>query len=309
MSADLDLDEFLAIAQRHRATVERRGDVARMTCPSGRHADDHPSMEVKHGDKVPVVAYCHVCGAGWDEVLAVWPEIASTSTQKPKPQIVKRYPYPDGNRKLRWEPGFDVRSKSFTWEHLAPDGKTWVKGRDGGQRLYREDRVEASAAAGGEIWIVEGERDVETLEAFGLVGTCNADGASENDKGPKWLPRFGKHFAGASRVCLVPDNDDAGRAHVNAAARSVSGIADEVRIVTVPGPEKSDVTDFVRRGGTLADLLRLAADAPAYEAASNASPIRSDPDTLSTNGTRPSAPGEGSLRNSSTMLPRRSLAT
>ena len=51
--------------------------------------------------------------------------------------------------------------------------------------------------------------------------------------------------------CCVPDNDDAGWAHVNEIGASLTGIAARVRVLVLPGlPPKGDIQDWVAAGGT-----------------------------------------------------------
>ncbi len=63
------------------------------------------------------------------------------------------------------------------------------------------------------MWVVEGERDVHSLEAKGVVATTNAAGAG------KWKGEYSEALRGAI-VRVVADNDEPGMAH--ALARSSS---------------------------------------------------------------------------------------
>ena len=51
------------------------------------------------------------------------------------------------------------------------------------------------------VFIVEGERDVLTLNELGIVATTNPGGAGQ------WRPEFSENLRGAD-VILVPDNDE-----------------------------------------------------------------------------------------------------
>lgn len=109
------------------------------------------------------------------------------------------------------------------------------------------------------VWIVEGEKDADRLISLGLVATCNAMGAG------KWRDSYSDALAG--RHCYVlGDNDDPGRAHAQAVARSLHGKAASVRVVELPGlPEKGDVSDWLDAGGHLPQLGELAYDTPAWQ--------------------------------------------
>ena len=75
---------------------------------------------------------------------------------------------------------------------------------EGVERLpYRLPELLASPAS---VWIVEGEKDVETLRAIGQVATCNPGGAG------KWLPAFSEYLKG-KHVYFAADNDELGQKH------------------------------------------------------------------------------------------------
>jgi putative DNA primase/helicase len=101
------------------------------------------------------------------------------------------------------------------------------------------------------IYIVEGEKDVETLRALGLVATCNPGGAG------KWQPSYNEVLRGR-HVVILPDHDDSGRQHSMDVARSLAGIAASVRVIDLPAlGEKGDVSDWLAAGNTVDDLRAL----------------------------------------------------
>jgi putative DNA primase/helicase len=107
-------------------------------------------------------------------------------------------------------------------------------------------------------FIPEGEQDVDRLHSLGLVATCNAGGAS------KWKRCHAEHLHGR-RIIILPDNDQAGRDHTTAVAKSLVGVATSVKFIELPGlPDKGDVSDWLDAGGTAAGLLDLAAAAPEW---------------------------------------------
>ena len=77
------------------------------------------------------------------------------------------------------------------------------------------------------VLIPEGEKDVDRLIDLGFVATTNAGGAG------KWRPEHSEYLRGR-RVCIMPDNDDAGERHAEKVARSLAGIAAEIRILRLP---------------------------------------------------------------------------
>lgn len=99
------------------------------------------------------------------------------------------------------------------------------------------------------LYIVEGEKDCETLWQHELFATCNPMGAG------KWKPEFSPLVQGFD-VVILPDYDEAGIQHAADVALKVMPFARSVRIVNLwdimPDlPPKSDVTDYLERGGKL----------------------------------------------------------
>jgi len=106
---------------------------------------------------------------------------------------------------------------------------------------------------------VEGEKDVESLQALGVVATTNPGGAG------KWRTEFNEHLRGR-RAIILPDNDAAGRRHAEAVAGSLHGVAASVKVVDLPGlVEHGDVSDWLHAGGTRDDLLSLSEGTPEWQ--------------------------------------------
>ena len=75
-----------------------------------------------------------------------------------------------------------------------------------------------AVATGQPVFVVEGEKDVETARKLNIVATCNAGGAN------KWRTEHAAYLQGAD-VIVVPDNDDAGLQHAESVAASLRGVA------------------------------------------------------------------------------------
>lgn len=129
-----------------------------------------------------------------------------------------------------------------------PKGDGWVYNLDGVPRvLYRLPDLAPAEL----VYVVEGEKDVETLRGRGLTATCNPGGAG------KWRPEFNEYLRGKV-VVILPDNDEPGRRHAEQVANSIYGIAKEVLMIHLPDlPPKGDVTDFIQSGHTADDLADL----------------------------------------------------
>ena len=226
-------------------------------CPT--HDDERPSLSVTERDG-DILVWCYA-GCRQEKVKealrkrGLW--LVSKPTQRKRSEIVATYDYVDEDGRLLFQV---VRYHPKTFRQRRPDGNgAWIWSLEGVRRvLYRLPDVLAAAKDGRTIYIVEGEKDADALATFGLAATCNPGGAG------KWQDSYSETLRGA-RVVVLPDNDDAGRQHAEQVARSLYGVAAEVRVLALPGlPPKGDVSDWLQAGGTLEELTRLAAQTPVW---------------------------------------------
>ncbi len=119
-------------------------------------------------------------------------------------------------------------------------GWIWKKGP---QVLYHLPEVLEAPI----VFVVEGERDVETLREWGFVATTNAGGA----KAP-WLPQFTEALRGRE-VILIPDADEPGRRRVLAIARALIGKAAKIIVLELEGAK--DVSEWFERGHSETELI------------------------------------------------------
>jgi putative DNA primase/helicase len=121
------------------------------------------------------------------------------------------------------------------------------------------------------VYFVEGEKDVDRLTSVGLLSTTASEGA-----GAKWKPEQTQWFKGLD-VCILPDNDSAGRDHGDKVARAIAPVAASVRIMHLPDlPKKGDVSDWLDNGGDIAELITLCEAAPLWAANDNFPPSDED---------------------------------
>ena len=241
-------------------------------CPA--HNDRTPSLSLSLGEGGSLLWHCF---AGCDQAAVLDGLKASgvllngdarPAEPRPKPRArprqVAAYVYADENnrplfRVIRMEP------KSFPQERF--ENGRWIGGKgalDGVRRvLYRLPEV----VAADEVIVAEGEKDVDNLREAGFVATTNPGGAGEGkDDGKKWLPAYSDTLAG-KRVVILPDNDQTGRKHAAAVARSLHGKAAGVKVLELPGlPPKGDVSDWLAAGHDAEELRALIAEAPEWEA-------------------------------------------
>ncbi|MCJ7509628.1 MAG: AAA family ATPase [Dehalococcoidia bacterium] len=213
-------------------------------CPA--HDDENPSLSVKQAADGNVLLKCH---AGC-EPTAVLVALGLATV----------HDYRDADGKLY---GQVVKQKANGYKAFTvrrPDGNGgWVWNWSGVTRtLYRLPALLTADPTRG-VLVVEGEKDADTLAALGFVVTTNPHGAE------KWADAYSETLRNR-RVIVVPDHDAAGERHVGQIARSLQGIAREVRIVRLPRLEDGeDVSDWLeKREGSAEELKTLARQAPLY---------------------------------------------
>ncbi|MBM3763411.1 MAG: hypothetical protein FJW36_24640 [Acidobacteria bacterium] len=248
-------------------------------CPI--HGDKNPSLSV---NEPKGVFNCFACGASGDvfdwvgQLEGIGPfqdrvqrvaEVfgcAEVEPVKPRgePRPVAFYDYEseDGEvvyRVVRKEPGYKGRDKTFVMER--PNGRGgWADGVEDIERVpFHLPRLLA-ADPNEPVFVVEGEKDVLTVERLGFVATCKAGGASKADQFADWLDGFANH-----KIVILSDNDMAGRKFAAEVAAILKPIAASVKLVELPDlPEKGDITDWVEAGGTREQLDALVAETPTW---------------------------------------------
>jgi 5S rRNA maturation endonuclease (ribonuclease M5) len=226
------------------------GKERKCVCPF--HKDKNPSMGVNVESGVWT---CHA-GCGGGSVIDLMARFENTTVAEilkrelrkdpapqkqqwqPKGEIERIYPYTDdlGNEVYQV---VRMKPKDFRQRHMGPDGK-WIWNMEGVQRvLYHLPDVLLAS----EVWVVEGEKDADTLGELGIVATCNVGGAG------KWLDGYTDSLTGKD-VVICGDNDDAGRAHVLLVRDSLAGKVKSTRVVKVPDPHK-DASDYIKAVGPI----------------------------------------------------------
>src|SRR5262245_25597840 len=134
---------------------------------------------------------------------------------------------------------------------------------------YRLPELIEAIANNHTVFVVEGEKDVESLRKLNVPTTCNAGGAG------KWRPELNPFFRGAN-VVIIPDRDPQkkhpktgellfhpdgrpvlpGQDHAQDIARNLNGIAARVRVLELwqvwpQMPFKGDVSNWLENGGTV----------------------------------------------------------
>jgi len=216
-------------------------------CPF--HQDSNPSFNARLVDGV---AYCFGCGWKGNAITFAM-ELGISLTNVPgyqknyrqKRKIVAEYNYHDENGNLLFQV---VRFEPKDFRQRRPDGNGgWIWNLNGTRRvLYRLPLLLTAT----QVLLPEGEKDVDNLVDAGFVATTNAGGVN------KWRSEYNQ-FLKDKDVVLIPDNDEAGKRHIEKIAESLNGIARSIKILELPDLEpKGDVSDYLKKH-TPEDLQKL----------------------------------------------------
>jgi 5S rRNA maturation endonuclease (ribonuclease M5) len=208
-------------------------------CPA--HDDRNPSLSIREKDG-KVLVHCHAGCSQRDVVDALRARRLWESEQtQPERRIVATYDYTGEQSELLYQV---VRYEPKDFKQRRPDGYGgWIWKKEPRQVLYRLPEVLEAPI----VFVVEGEKDVETLRNHGFVATTNAGGAEA-----PWLPQFTEALRGRE-VILVPDNDKPGRRRVLTIARALLGKAAKIIIVELEGAK--DATAWFEAGHSELELI------------------------------------------------------
>ncbi len=222
------------------------------TCPqcSAKRTKPHQRSKVL-GVTIDAKGVCWGCNhCGWKG-----PEKGSGHDRSD--ENLATYDYVDENGNLLFQ---KVRAYPKKFWQRKPDGAGgWINNLgDVRKVIYRLPEVIEAMAAGHMVVSVEGEKDADNLWKIGIPATCSPDGAAELGKKPKWRREYSEMLRGADLV-VVGDNDDAGRAHVEATAAMSIGIAERVRVLDLAMhwldmPKGKDISDWLAIGHTREEL-------------------------------------------------------
>lgn len=227
-------------------------------CPC-RNDDENPSLVISEGDDGRVLAHCHrgggcsigeICASVGMSVAELMPP---RPMEKKKDQLsfVKAYDYVDegGNllfQKVRYvdqdgKKTFKQRKKSQTGEWVYSLG-------DVPKVLYNLPDVIAARDSGQRIFLVEGEKDADTLMSKGAIATTPPGGAG------KWLDIHTEALRGAT-VTIIADNDEPGKKHAEMVCQELFDAGCDVQVLV--SPIAKDISDHIALGGKFSDLVPL----------------------------------------------------
>jgi len=216
-------------------------------CPA--HEDRNPSLAISERDG-KVLVHCHA-GCEQNRVIealkarGIWPEREHRDYPEKLGRLVATYDYTDERGELLYQ---ICRFEPKTFRPRYPNGRGgWTWRKHPRQVLYRlREVLEATI-----VFVVEGEKDCETLREHGFPATTNAGGAEA-----PWLDSFTDALRGRE-VLLIPDNDAPGRQRVLRIARALLGKVPRLAVLELEGPGIKDVTDWFNAGHSELELIAL----------------------------------------------------
>jgi 5S rRNA maturation endonuclease (ribonuclease M5) len=173
------------------------------------------------------------------------PSVAPKSAPKtPESPVVKwrNYNYDGVNGERLYQKNVAYREngdKFAAWKRF--EGGEWVKGLDGAKPpLFHQHNLKAD-----KIYIVEGEKDVRTMDGLGFAAVCSPHGSN-------WSADYAPLFAG-KEVVVITDNDDPGRRYGDEISESLQGVAESVKVI----PAETLSYAPLRTGGDITDIVEM----------------------------------------------------
>ena len=244
MSNSITPRQVLAALESHGFKLTPTTEGFKSICPA--HSGKSQSLSVGESSTGAVLIHCF-SGCTYEDVLRALGLDPANGAKR----IVATYDYDGFFETVRYDPkAFLQRRKTATGE--------WAWNLKGcALRLYRQDDL--MKARPEKVFVVEGEKDVETLRRAGILGVTNHGGAG------KWRKAHTAALvaAGVKSVLIIPDADEKGREHRDKVAASckLAGLA--AKVVELP---QKDVSAYLGLGGDKAGLLKLAAAAADWTA-------------------------------------------
>lgn len=240
LGLEVELTEFVDRLQK----AEKKGGKYMALCPA--HDDKEQSLSITANQKA-IAIHCFAGCKPEDIVKAMGLTMKDLFFDaKPRaPEIVKTYDYKDEASNLLFQV---CRMQPKSFRQRRPDGAGgWDWSTKGVRKvLYHLPDI---IRAVDEVYFVEGEKDCDNLWDCGLVSTTSPGGANA------WKDELAEPLIG-KRVVLIPDNDDAGRAHMREVAYSLMGKAELSCILL----KDKDVSVWLGKGHQPEELQALRQD-------------------------------------------------
>ncbi len=277
----MKLHEFLEILQSKTGKDAKRTASGYMACCPA-HEDENPSLSLSDGQNGKILLHCFggcpietICDSLGLQITDLFDSSLAPPSASERKRIV--YSYKDEHnqeiyRKIRIEPGFEGRAKTFYSERTDENGQI-IKNLKGCRKvLYRLPEVMKGLSENKIIFLVEGEKDADKLFELGLVATTALESL-------KWSDEFTDILEGADAVILY-DMDKTGLERRDLLCKNLHKKVNRLRVADLPGLEYkeshgSDVSDWLAMGHISAELLEIVSKTPDYSLPNEKGVIRS----------------------------------
>ena len=209
-------------------------------CPC--HNDNDPSLHIDESEDGKILVHCF---AGCDSTTVfneiknrgLLPDLPKKTKESNSKKEICRYQYINADGELLFE---KIRFEPKGFLIVNPNGQG-----DGGNKGCLYNAQYLINLSGKTVYIVEGEKDVDTLTKLGLLA-CTSGGASN------W-PNKNNHLFKDAIVRIIPDNDDPGMEYAKKVRESLEPCVKSIKVMFIPDQYK-DVSDWVCSGATKEDI-------------------------------------------------------
>jgi len=214
----------------------RKGNCIKAFCPT--HDDEEASLNILITNN-KILLYCFA-GCKVEGILKAAGLTFSDLFVGDKPPVaIHQYRNLDGSlhhEKLKYK---TPKGKRFAQRRI--EGDAIVDNLDGIPRIpYNYPKVLEAQKQNSIILYTEGEKDADTAELLGYVGTTMG-GASD------WREEY-KHFFKNTTLVIIPDKDSAGTAQASKIAKSLGEVCKSLKVLILP--EGKDLTEWVELGNS-----------------------------------------------------------
>lgn len=227
-------------------------------CPV--HYDKKASLTITEQDD-KFLFHCHA-GCDTENILSAVGLSFSDFKEKKQYQWKEKLEY---GQKRKIEAVYDYKSEDdkYLYSKIRFEGKqiryvtvdhindTYQYGKPGNRTvLYNLANLTSAVRQRRTVYIVEGEKDADTLNKLGYVATT---AGSVDD----WKKEFAIIFTGAN-VVILPDNDEPGKKLKDSIIKDLRNCAHSIRWTITSEIAKGDITDYlVKEKHTKQDLEEL----------------------------------------------------
>lgn len=164
-------------------------------CPA--HDDKRQSLSVSCGTDGRILLNCHAGCTPEEIVDAMGLKMKDLyQMEKPKKEVVAQYQYFDADgvptvQKIRYS------DKSFTWRRESAGD--WIYNRQGVEPTLYTSTSDGTKSLPVDVFLVEGEKDVNTLKRLGKAAVSLPDGAQS-----KWYSNYADALQGRN-ITIIQD--------------------------------------------------------------------------------------------------------